>query len=297
MGKIPTPIKFDRYGWTLMLGAQRYAKGPLYAIAFGLGLTIWFLLLRNSVFPPAPPIGASDHATHLAVHAARRTAASPKTAVTPNRPRDLRPMETPSGESTDRVRPVPDILRDATLIVRAPAAGTDSTYSSRKPAKRAARPGIQARPNEAISIRAQPHETNSMRAQRSAPASTRMSSTSVEEESLSRRVGTSAQPSGDPARAQYDPATAGHKAPSSPAVTVIPAPHPAGLIGQQTMEQMETRIGGTSGSAPSGAASDPHSVGNGAAGGGGGKVGGGNSSGSAAADSDWSRGDQGRDRH
>ena len=214
MGKISTFIKLDQLG--SMFGAQRHAKRPLYAVAFGLGLTIWFVLLRTAGPPPAAPIRASDNATHHTAAAARRTAVSPKTTVTVTGPQDMRSLETPSGESNGRVRPVPDILQDATLIVRAPHVSTGSVHPSKKQARRAANDTIQARPNETTSIPARPHETTSTRAQRSAhsPTST---------------------------RAQYDPAAAVHQRPSSSAVTVTPASHPAGSIGQQTVEQICSR--------------------------------------------------------
>ena len=295
MGKISTPIKPDQHGSTSIFGAPRHAKGPLYAIAFGLGLTIWFVLLRNAGSPPPAPIRASDNATHRTAAAAHRTAVSPKTRVTVHGRQDVRSMEMTSGESNGTVRPVADILQEATLIVRAPNVSIDSVHPSKKPARRAANNSIQARPSETTSIRARSHETTSTRAQRPAPSSTRMSSASVDKERSIRRFDDSVQLSSDSTRAQYDPAAAVHQPPSSSAVTVTPASPPAGSIGQQTMEQIETATGGTSGSGPSGAATEPHRVGN-SAGTSGGKGGGGSSGGGAGAKSGWSREDQRPDR-
>jgi hypothetical protein len=152
MGRNSTPLNPYRHGLASMFGALRHTKWPLYAIPFGLGLTIWFLLIRNTVSPPAPPIRASDNATHHTAGVARRTAVSPKTTVTTNGAQDLRALETPSGESNGRVRPAADILQDATVIVRAPHVSTDSAYSSKEPARRAASHRIQARPHETTSM-------------------------------------------------------------------------------------------------------------------------------------------------
>jgi hypothetical protein len=145
MRKISMPIKPYPHGSAPMFEARRRAKGPVYAIAFGLGLAIWFLLPRNLIFPTAPAIRASGTTTH-------RTAVASHTMVTVTGLQDLQPIETLRGQSTGRVRPVPDILQDATVIVRTPHVGTDSAHSSEEPARRTASHRIQARPHETTSM-------------------------------------------------------------------------------------------------------------------------------------------------
>src|SRR5215831_17551819 len=145
MRKISMPIKPYPHGSAPMVEARRRAKGPVYAIAFGLGLAIWFLLPRNLIFPTAPAIRTSGTTTH-------RTAVASHTMVTVTGLQDLQPIETLRGQSTGRVRPVPDILQDGTVIVRTPHVGTDSAYSSEEPARRTARHRVQARLHETTSM-------------------------------------------------------------------------------------------------------------------------------------------------
>jgi hypothetical protein len=141
MRKISTLMKPYRHGATSISEAWRRVKGPVYAIAFGIGLAIWFLLLRNTVSPPpAPPVHAFENATHRSADATRRTAGAPKLTMTVSGPQDLRPMETPRGETNDSVRPLPDNTFEnvLALVVRAPQRPMETprgeTYGSVRPA-------------------------------------------------------------------------------------------------------------------------------------------------------------------
>src|SRR5215472_16262966 len=129
MRKISRLIKFYGYGSILLFGAR--------AIAFGMGLAIWFLLLQNTVSPPpAAPIRTLENATHRTADAIRHTAVAPKLSVTIGGPQDLRPMATPRGETIGSVRPLSDNTFEQmlALVVQAPqrpvATPRGETYAS-----------------------------------------------------------------------------------------------------------------------------------------------------------------------
>jgi hypothetical protein len=121
MRKISRLIKFYRYCSTLSLGARRRAKGPVHAIAFGIGLAISFLLLQHTVSaPPVPSIRPLELATHRTADATR--AVAPKLTGTISGPQDLRPMGTPHGETNGSVGLVPDNTFEQmlALVIREP---------------------------------------------------------------------------------------------------------------------------------------------------------------------------------
>jgi hypothetical protein len=122
MRKISSMIKFHRYGSASLLGAGRRTRGPVHAIAFGIGLAIWFLLLRNTVSPHPASIRALANATHRSADALRCAAVAPKLTVTIIGPQDLRPMATPRGETNGSVRLVADNTFEQmlALVVREP---------------------------------------------------------------------------------------------------------------------------------------------------------------------------------
>jgi hypothetical protein len=140
MKKISRRIKFHRHGSTPLFGTRRRVKGPVHAIAFAIGLAIWFLLLQNTVSPrPAAPTRVLQNATHRTADAFRSNAVAPKLTVTTGGRQDLRPMETPRGETNGSVRPVSDNTFEqmVALVVREPqrpmAAPPGETNASVRP--------------------------------------------------------------------------------------------------------------------------------------------------------------------
>jgi len=92
---IPAPVKPHKYGSNRRSVMPSRVKRAVYAFAFGLGLAIGFLLVRNA---PAPPV-AQDRASQ---HPIRRTATTPETTMRVNHPPALPSMRTPRAESNNR---------------------------------------------------------------------------------------------------------------------------------------------------------------------------------------------------
>jgi|SRR5579864_605834 len=140
MRKISMSIKLYRHDSTSPFDPRRRAKRTVYAIAFGLGLAISILLLRNMAPQPAPqgrfPASVTSH-----------TGIVPETTATAKRPPALPPLGTPSVGSNNGTLAAADTFEDAGLSVQTPHPGAGAVHSPRTPARRAAQPPIRPSPS------------------------------------------------------------------------------------------------------------------------------------------------------
>jgi hypothetical protein len=141
MRNILMPTKRYRQGLASTLRVPRRVRLAAYAIAFGLGLAMSFLLVRNAAHPPAPQGRASESVSRHTV------ASAPQSTVTAARPPASPPIGTPPLAGTGRVRPLPDTFEDATSSLHAPYPDTVSAHGSRPPARRAAAHSTQPPPS------------------------------------------------------------------------------------------------------------------------------------------------------
>lgn len=214
MRNVSMPIDTPRQGQTSTSAAPRQVTLAVYAIAFGLGLTIAFLVSRNSAHP-TPPQGAIQNISRPAV------ASAPEGIVTialppPSPPAMTRP-ETPSS----RMRPAPDTFEDAISL--------QTRHTNAAPAHNLPSPVRRA---TAYSVQPAPGPTTPRRDSR-APALSAAATLPVPagQASESKMSGDSAQSGPTPAIPEPAP---------SPSLPVNPAPGaPAtGAVGVQPLGPM-----------------------------------------------------------
>src|SRR5579864_2647181 len=207
---IPAPVKPHKYGSNRRSVMPSRVKRAVYAFAFGLGLAIGFLLVRNA---PAPPV-AQDRASQ---HPIRRTATTPETTMRVNHPPALPSMRTPRAESNNRAREIPDAFEDAILFVQAPRSATPSAPDSKASARRTAHHPVQPQSSTPTSTHATQPSTAGTATASPIPAHQ-----------------ASPLQTGDSRQSEPAPVTPGADPPTSS--TVDPASPSTGMVGLQAPE-------------------------------------------------------------